>query len=249
MSFDATKWAWAAEVKPATRKLVLLALADRADEKGNCHPSTNCIAADTGLNRKTVLESLRTLEADGFITAEKRNGAVSLYALDLSNQYRNRDRYQKRYQYRNRTRTSTENGHGPVPKSVPESISEPISEPKRDSAANATPPRKRATQISAEFVPDSTALATAASLQVVISDELPKFIDYYTAHGKPMKDWQATFRNWLRNAAKWKQKTTRQDDAHEWGKQFNKFVNSPSPFDEGLRDDPKTIAATARRVG
>jgi hypothetical protein len=33
--------------------------------------------------------------------------------------------------------------------------------------------------------------------------EVEAFKDYHLAHGNVMADWQAAFRTWLRNAARW----------------------------------------------
>jgi hypothetical protein len=38
-------------------------------------------------------------------------------------------------------------------------------------------------------------------MHVRLSVEVQKFRDHFTANGKPMKDWDAAFRNWLRRAA------------------------------------------------
>lgn len=39
MSLDATIWAWNAEVKSGSERLILLSLADRAGETHKCYPS------------------------------------------------------------------------------------------------------------------------------------------------------------------------------------------------------------------
>jgi len=59
---------------------------------------------------------------------------------------------------------------------------------------------KRAALLPDDFKPDETASALAAEMGVSLSAELPKFRDYHAARGKPMKDWQAALRTWLRNA-------------------------------------------------
>lgn len=33
-----------------------------------------------------------------------------------------------------------------------------------------------------------------------VNEQIPQFLDYYRGHGKPMKDWPATFRNWMRRS-------------------------------------------------
>jgi len=80
MSFDYTRSAWennaaslireALKEKvglPALRFVVLLCLADHADETGVCWPSHARISKKTGLSRRTVGDCLRDLEELGLI--------------------------------------------------------------------------------------------------------------------------------------------------------------------------------------
>lgn len=60
--------------------------------------------------------------------------------------------------------------------------------------------RRRATQLSDEWEPNDHHRSLAAERRVNIGDEQAKFRDYYRATGKPMKDWDATFNNWIRNS-------------------------------------------------
>ena len=52
----------------STRKFVLVALADAADDHGVCYPSIAHIIEKTSLDRKTVLDCMAELKASGFIT-------------------------------------------------------------------------------------------------------------------------------------------------------------------------------------
>ncbi|UJF17224.1 helix-turn-helix domain-containing protein [Vibrio sp. SS-MA-C1-2] len=61
MSRVATDWVWKLDVKPASLKLLLLSMADRADEEHCCFPSITRLEKDTGLNRKTIISSLQSL--------------------------------------------------------------------------------------------------------------------------------------------------------------------------------------------
>lgn len=88
MSVPATAWAWKVYPGSAPLKLMLLSLADRADEYHRCYPSIERLVNDTGLNRKTVQAGLVKLEGQGFITdTGKRKGPtrrVKVWQLDLS---------------------------------------------------------------------------------------------------------------------------------------------------------------------
>lgn len=72
-------------------------------------------------------------------------------------------------------------------------------------ATPATPAKEskptRSTQIHEAFYPDETGVTLADSLSIQFASELEKFRDYHKARGKPMKDWQAAWRTWARNAA------------------------------------------------
>lgn len=92
MSLDATVWAWKkqfTQVKggssPALKKLVLLSMADRADEQHCCYPSTGRLAEDCQINKKTLFKILDELILDGVIfdTGERkgRTKQVIVYRL------------------------------------------------------------------------------------------------------------------------------------------------------------------------
>ena len=69
MSIDATRSTWKIGKKiTAIQKLLLLSLADRAGETGECWPSLKRLAADTNLNIKTIKENRQELINLGFIT-------------------------------------------------------------------------------------------------------------------------------------------------------------------------------------
>ena len=93
MSLDATIWVWKTKITAkkggalaALKKLVLLSMADRADEQHCCYPSTTRLAEDCGVDRKTVFKVLDELIQDGLIsdTGERkgRTKQVIVYRLD-----------------------------------------------------------------------------------------------------------------------------------------------------------------------
>lgn len=80
MSVDATKWAWLQQIK-SSHKLVLLALADRAGEDNECWPSVSRLEKDTGLDRKTIMSAIQSMENDGILTVFRIQGAGNKYKL------------------------------------------------------------------------------------------------------------------------------------------------------------------------
>ena len=82
MSREMTDAAFALILKPATRKLTLLVLADCHNHlSGRCNPSIKYLAEHTGLNRKSVIESLADLEYRGLISVVR--GHSNYYKLHL----------------------------------------------------------------------------------------------------------------------------------------------------------------------
>lgn len=115
MSRKATDWAWRYQASCSTVKLVLLALADRADDDCECYPSVERVEADTGLNRKTVIKATKELEQAGaIIDTGKRKGAtqrVKVYRLNLDVEtVPKTESFQKRNHTKNGTLNSTKNG-------------------------------------------------------------------------------------------------------------------------------------------
>lgn len=89
MSFKATIWAWNQEVSAPTVRLVLLAVANRANQDGECWPSQARLAEDCRLSSRTVWASLKWLEENVFIRRKgqrRKNGTRSsdLIVLNMS---------------------------------------------------------------------------------------------------------------------------------------------------------------------
>lgn len=81
MSLDATRWAWMQQVGMSSAKLVLLAIADRADENHRAYPGIDRLASDTELNCKTIRSAIAHLEKIGAVSVLRRPGCVPIYQL------------------------------------------------------------------------------------------------------------------------------------------------------------------------
>ncbi len=112
MSVDATRWAWQQEITPS-QKLVLLSLADRADEEHSCYPSTARLVNDTGLHRETVFDCIRIMESMGILRVNRKYGCGNSYVLigviGRDDQSEKAYRYEKPDQSEKADCTSTEN--------------------------------------------------------------------------------------------------------------------------------------------
>jgi len=68
MSWKALDWATGIRVSSPTMRLIVILLANKADEKFSCYPSVGTLVTESCAARSAVLETLRRLEAEGFIT-------------------------------------------------------------------------------------------------------------------------------------------------------------------------------------
>jgi DNA-binding MarR family transcriptional regulator len=68
MSFQAMTWAWQQKVSP-TQKLVLLALADRADAC-DCYVSVTRMIRETGLTLEKINQVIEKLEKQGLVISQ-----------------------------------------------------------------------------------------------------------------------------------------------------------------------------------
>lgn len=67
----------------STQKLVLLALADWANDEGLCWPSISRLAVKSGLTSRSVQKSIRSLEETGFIKREEVFGKGNRYWISI----------------------------------------------------------------------------------------------------------------------------------------------------------------------
>ena len=70
MSIDATRWVWKLSNKIISpiEKLILLAIADRCGERGECWPSIARLEEDTGLDRSTLIRHRKRFIELGLLT-------------------------------------------------------------------------------------------------------------------------------------------------------------------------------------
>jgi len=57
----------------SNKKLIMLAMADNANDEGYCYPSINTIVKKTSLSKPTVIKHLKELEMIGFLISKKRH--------------------------------------------------------------------------------------------------------------------------------------------------------------------------------
>jgi len=77
-------WAWEVDGLTSTTKLVLLSLAQHANEDGGqSFPSVSTIAAECRLSERAVQKALHALEAEGYISIMRRLRQSSVFSLRM----------------------------------------------------------------------------------------------------------------------------------------------------------------------
>lgn len=195
------------------RKLVLLKLADNANDKGECWPSFQTIADHCEMGRSTVKMHIKTLEEAGFLTVVERNGGAS------SNRFLLHLKKGEEIERHTRSKpdpvdpveiqpgqdlTRSESDRPPVKIQpppgqdlTPEPVNEPVNEPvKKEARAKFTAPTEKEV--------DDFAIENRLNLT--------GFFDYYESNGwmvgkNKMKKWQAAARNWDKRQAEFNRKS------------------------------------------
>ena len=198
MSNEALSWAWGVPCAP-TAKLVLVAIADRANAAGECFPSSRDIVERTGLAERTVRLSLRELERIGALRTDFRAGRSTIYVVSMDAQRGASDAGGQEMPGgttcpRNPYLTHIE----PTPNPQSQTLAfvdtdiltlTPEAKPKREAGG---------TRLPEGWLPDDPGYEGATART------LASFCDYWRAApgAKGRKsDWQATWRNWCRRDA------------------------------------------------
>ena len=85
MSIRFMNWAWEQPIYHPAQKLTLLAIADRANDDGDCWPGIASLEAKCSIPRRTLIRALAALETGGYLTIQHRAGNGS---GRKTNQYR-----------------------------------------------------------------------------------------------------------------------------------------------------------------
>ncbi len=92
MRIAAISWAFQVQGLSPTQKLVLLALADHANEDAECWPSVHRISMRTALRERAVRSAIKALAESGLVSVRRRDGGTSRYRLAVGVQSRSAPR-------------------------------------------------------------------------------------------------------------------------------------------------------------
>lgn len=131
MSIKIMSLVWELDL-PTTQKMVLLALADNANDQGVCWPSISTLEVKTSLHRATVIRVIADLESDRHLTRSSETGKTNTYSIHPSHRATSRtERPVAQDDYTSRTERLVPVAHGDPTRRTgrPRTIIEPSVEP------------------------------------------------------------------------------------------------------------------------
>ncbi len=129
---------WAtAEPREAVDRLMLLALADNANDAGVCWPSVPTLARKCGVEKRAALDTLGRLEDAGHLVIERWSGRGNVYHLPCASGAVRRTGAASRTGAADATGTGAVRRTGPVQPTAPE----PSENPKKNPHSNNSPTR------------------------------------------------------------------------------------------------------------
>lgn len=194
---------------PHVEKLVLLALADNANDDGDCYPSITTLTGKCSMHRATVIRSIAALEEGGHITCDHRVGRKTLYRVHPSQPATSST--EQPVAGSNQSLSATK----PVaacdaPRSPPRSppplnpppLTPPLTPPEpsgnRQRGSSPRPTARKRCPEEFQVTEDLRTWAAANAPGVDVEAQTAAFRDYEFRNGKT--DWAATWRNWMRKA-------------------------------------------------
>lgn len=194
--------AWAVDL-PAGEKLVLLALADCANDEGHCWPGLANLARKTGKSRRSLIDTIHALEKAEHISRDVRIGKGVNYTIhpQASEQLAlpiggaKAAPVQKPHQCKK--------AYGSGAKSAPKPSGTVITKKDKPSSRARAKPKQ---SLPEDWEPKPLTPGSVCAQIIVawqpgrIERELSKFRNHHIAHGNLMSNWQAAWCKWIGNA-------------------------------------------------
>ncbi|EBI3276644.1 helix-turn-helix domain-containing protein [Salmonella enterica] len=179
MSMNLMAKAMSIKVGNPLRKLVLIKLADNANDEGECWPSYQHIADQCEVSRSTVKSHIRALEDMGLLKREfRRKGELNqsnVFYLTLDNAQQI---------------PPESGGAGADPRTY--HSFEPVKEPLER--------KKKPSSMPEGFSPSASHQKMAEEFGISLQDEFDRFTDHHLSKGSKFIDWSRALNTWLRNA-------------------------------------------------
>ncbi|MGH9090199.1 MAG: helix-turn-helix domain-containing protein [Acidimicrobiales bacterium] len=204
-------WSWSQAT--GTTFLVLLALADVADDQGECWPSIAHLARKCRVSERTVQRCVRDLEDIGEVVVVVGGGRASTPGGTRSNRYRIVIHIPAERGGDRLTGGVTRDGDGVSPVSgggvspvSPDPSLLPVIDPSSRAPAPLTPPSRPTPAARRTRAPEridvTESMRSWATTQphlggVDLDHETARMLDHHRARGSAMADWTAAWRTWM----------------------------------------------------
>ena len=205
MSIKIMTAVWAVDL-PHSEKIVLLALADNANDEGACYPSVATLMQKCGMSDRSIQRSIVRLHELGHLTCHYRTGRSTVYTVH-PRQAVTPDRLSPPTQRRGTPDTVSPPPPTlchPTPDTVsPLTVIEPSIEPSPNLKSARAARVERATRLPADFELTVERQSIAVKEARDPEREFANFKDYWTAASGAnarKHDWDAAWRNWCRRA-------------------------------------------------
>ncbi|HFG0871710.1 TPA: helix-turn-helix domain-containing protein [Salmonella enterica] len=201
MSMNLMAKAMSIKVGNPLRKLVLIKLADNANDEGECWPSYQHIADQCEVGRSTVKSHIRALEDMGLLKREfRRKGELNqsnVFYLTLDNAQQippesggAGDDRGGAGDDRGGAGDDLGGGAGAAPRTY--HSFEPVKEPLER--------KKKPSSMPEGFSPSASHQKMAEEFGISLQDEFDRFTDHHLSKGSKFIDWSRALNTWLRNA-------------------------------------------------
>ncbi|EAT1451201.1 helix-turn-helix domain-containing protein [Salmonella sp. C3222] len=194
MSMNLMAKAMSIKVGNPLRKLVLIKLADNANDEGECWPSYQHIADQCEVSRSTVKSHIRALEDMGLLKREfRRKGELNqsnVFYLTLDNAQQIPPESGGAGADRGGAGADLGGGAGAAPRTY--HSFEPVKEPLER--------KKKPSSMPEGFSPSASHQKMAEEFGISLQDEFDKFTDHHLSKGSKFIDWNRALNTWLRNA-------------------------------------------------
>jgi len=189
--------AWTAAGCASSTKLVLLALADNANDAGVCWPAIPSIARRCSLDERTVYRAIATLEGLGHVTTESRPGRSTIYRVHPCQEVSPDKSPPLAQRHPTPDTKSPTPDRAPPPSSLREDLTIKNRQGNRQGRAGARA-RSRSVPEDFEVTPSMREWAREKCPNVDIDAETETFRDH--EYRDPHSNWTAAWRTWMRRA-------------------------------------------------
>lgn len=230
----------------ALRKLVLVKLADNANDQGESWPSVPYIAEQCEMSERSVQNHINALVEMGLVRIESRKSANGLNQSNI---------------YHLRLNAAAVSGESPAPYganpagvsgangsgtgaadspggatgsdsgagAAPRISHDPVIDPDNKNIISRDEKTNVKTAMPESFEPGSDHAAKAEASGLDVQEEFQKFSDYHASKGTKYTDWHRAFSYWLGQAANFKRRTAgNSTNSVERDEAFTRLIGSRS---------------------